>query len=235
MAKSVILVRHGDDPADDRVSLWLSANGFDPRIVRPFAGEDLPSDTAGIAGSVIFGGKYPAYETEEYPFLLREYAWIDRCMQAGIPLVGICLGAQMIAWRLGAEVGPPPGGEHEFGYYEISPTDAGRDVFPGPIHVAQAHYHTFGIPAGAERLAGSALYPNQAFRLGDRIYGFQFHPEVTAAGFRRWQDSPWAAYGQPGAQTRAEQDALMAEHDQRQEDWFHGFLERMFVRTPRSA
>lgn len=235
MAKEVILVRHGDDPPDDRVFTWLAANGFAPRIVRPFAGEDLPPTTEGIAGSVVFGGKYAVYETDEYPFLIREYEWIDRCMAAGLPLLGICQGAQMIAWRFGAEVGPPPGGEHEFGYYQITPTEAGRDLFPDTLHVAQAHYHTFGIPDGAERLAGSALYPNQAFRLGERVYGFQFHPEVTMAGFRRWQESPWAAYGKPGAQTRAEQDALMAEHDQRQEDWFHGFLTRLFPKAPLSA
>ncbi len=229
MAKEVCLVRHGDDPPDDRIVLWLAANGFAPRIVRPFAGEDLPASMDGIAGTVIFRRKYAAYETDEYPFLLREYDWIDRSMAAGLPLLGICQGAQMIAWRLGAEVGPPSGGEHEFGYYEIKPTEAGRDLFPDTLFVAQSHYHTFGIPAGAERLAGSSLFPNQAFRLGERIYGFQFHPEVTMAGFRRWQDAPWAAYGKPGAQTRAEQDVLMAEHDRHQEDWLHGFLERLFV------
>ena len=104
---------------------------------------------------------------------------------------------------------PPPSGLHEFGYYELQPTEAGRSVFPGALHVTQAHFHTFDIPAGAEHLATSALYPNQAFRYGDKTYAFQVHSEVTIEGFRRWQAAPWAAYGKPGAQSREEQDRLM--------------------------
>jgi GMP synthase (glutamine-hydrolysing) len=227
MSKRVILVRHGEDPADDRVFTWLVANGFEPVLVHPHAGEGLPVDTTGIAGSVIYGGRYPAYETDRNPFLDAEYAWIDRCIAQDLPLLGICLGAQMIAWRLGADVGPSPQGWHEFGCYEIIPTQAGRDILPGPIHVVQAHYHTFSLPPGAEHLATSALFANQAFRVGGRIYGFQFHPEVTIEGFRRSQDAPHANYGMPGAQTRAEQDVLLARQDARQADWFHGFLRQL--------
>ncbi len=83
------------------------------------------------------------------------------------------------------------------------------------------------------RLAESDLYPNQAFRWGARAYGVQFHPEVTIEGFRRWQNADWAAYGQPGAQTREEQDALMLAHDAAQAEWFYGFLESLFgARSP---
>jgi len=229
MSKRVILVRHGNDPPDDRIFLWMAENGFEPLVLKPFAGDELPGDAAGIVGSVVYGGPYAVYETERYPFLNREYEWIDRCMAADLPLLGICQGAQMIAYRLGAEVGPSPHGWTEFGSYEIEPTEAGRDILPGPIHVMQSHFHTFGIPPGAEHLATSALFPNQAFRVGARVYGLQFHPEVTVAGFRRWQDAPWANYGKPGAQTRAEQDETIARHDARQGDWLHGFLGRLFA------
>jgi GMP synthase (glutamine-hydrolysing) len=94
--------------------------------------------------------------------------------------------------------------------------------------MTQSHFHTFAIPEGAVHLASSPMYPNQAFRLGDKTYGFQFHPEVTIEGFRRWQSTPWAAYGKPGAQTKAEQDALMLAADARQADWFYGFLRKLF-------
>lgn len=229
MSRRIILIRHGDDPPDDRAYRWLARNGYEPQVVKPFAGEALPDSTDGIAGSIVYGGRYPAYETERYPFLNRENEWIDRCMGEGVPLLGICLGAQMIASRLGADVGPSPDGWHEFGCYEITPTEAGRDILPEPIHVTQAHFHTFSMPDDAEHLATSALFANQAFRVGERIYGVQFHPEVTMDGFRRWQDVMRANYGKPGVQTRAEQDDLLARHDARQGDWFHGFLARLLA------
>jgi GMP synthase (glutamine-hydrolysing) len=149
-------------------------------------------------------------------------------MAAGIPLLGLCQGAQQIARVLGAEVGPYDQPVHEFGYYPISPTPEGRDFLPETLKMTQAHFHTFAIPEGAVHLASSPMYPNQAFRYGDSTYGFQFHPECTIEGFRRWQANAWAPYGKPGVQTRAEQDALMLEADARQADWFYGFLRKLF-------
>ena len=227
--RKVVLVRHGDDPPDDRVSVFLHENGFEPVWRRPFAGEPLGPLGDDVAGSVVYGGKYAVYETAAYPFLLDEARWIEACMKKGVPLLGICQGGQQIAHVMGARVGPPASGAHEFGYYALTPTEAGRDLLPRPIHVAQAHFHTFDIPAGAEHLAGSDLFPNQAFRAGDTTYAFQFHPEVTIEGFRRWQASPWAYFGRPGAQSRAEQDRLMLLHDAAQAAWFYGFLRRLFA------
>lgn len=229
--RKVVLVMHGDDPPDDRVSVFLHRNGFEPVWRRPFAGEPLGEPGGDLAGSVVYGGKYAVYETTAYPFLLDEARWIEALMKKGVPLLGICQGGQQIAHVMGARVGPPPSGDHEFGYYELRPTAEGRDFLPAPVHVAQAHFHTFDIPAGAVHLAGSGLFPNQAFRAGDDTYAFQFHPEVTIEGFRRWQASPWAYYGKPGAQTREEQDRLMALHDAAQAAWFYGFLGRLFARS----
>lgn len=228
MKRKLLLVRHEAGPHDDRVSTFGVQNGFEVVYRHPFEGESIGELDDSIAGSVVFGGKYEAYETTRYPFLKDEARWIEACMTKGVPLLGICQGSQQIAHTLGAEVGPPESGVHEFGYYELTPTAAGRDVFPGPLHVTQAHFHTFGIPAGAEHLATSAMYPNQAFRYGASTYAFQFHPEVTIEGFRRWQAAPWAAYGKPGAQTREEQDRLMSAHDAAQAAWFYGFLGRLF-------
>ena len=85
----------------------------------------------------------------------------------------------------------------------------------------------FGIPEGAQRLASSDLFANQAFRYGDKIYGLQFHAEVTIEGFRRWQDSS-TYYGRQGAQTRREQERLMYAHDAAQADWFYALLAKLF-------
>lgn len=225
MAKRMVLIRHGDDPPDDRVYTYAAAAGLNPVVVRPFAGDELVFD-ADVSGSVIYGGKYCAAEANNPPFMAEEHRWIEKCMKAGAPLLGICQGGQQIAHVLGAYTGPREHGLHEFGYYEIRPT--GGDLLPGPLLVSQSHFHEFGLPAGAELLAESDWYPQQAFRYGPSTYAFQFHAEVTPACFRRWQGAEWAAYGKPGAQTREEQDRLQALHDKAQHDWFMGFLAGLF-------
>ena len=231
MAGKMILVRHGDDPPDDRVVTYAVGAGYEPVLVHPFRGERLPETTAGVVGSVVYGGPYNVFEEHLHPFLHDEASWIRACMEDGVPLLGLCQGGQQIARVLGAEVGPYESPVHEFGYYPISPTPEGRDFLPETIPMTQAHFHTFAIPEGAVHLASSPAYPNQAFRMSERTYAFQFHPECTIEGFRRWQSTPWAAYGKPGAQTREEQDALMPEADRRQAAWFYGFLERLFGRA----
>lgn len=231
MARQLVLVRHGDDPPDDRVVAFAVQAGFEPVFRRPFRGDRLGTPGPDVAGSVIYGGPFNVFEEDRHPFLNDEADWIRACMARDIPLLGICQGAQQIARVLGAHVGPHDDRIHEFGYYPVSPTEAGRDFLPETLHMTQAHFHTFDIPEGAVRLASSPAFPNQAFRHGARTFGMQFHPECTIEGFRRWQAAPWAAYGKPGAQTRAEQDRLMAEHDARQADWFYGFLEKLFGRA----
>lgn len=226
--RTLVLVRHGDDPPDDRAVTFAVTRGFTPLILRPFRGEALPASAMGIAGSVIYGGPFNVFEEDRHPFLNAEADWIRACMAEDVPLLGICQGAQQIARVMGAHVGPPESGVHEFGYYPVSPTPEGRDFLPETLHMAQAHFHTFALPQGAVHLASSPLYPNQAFRIGARTFGLQFHAECTIEGFRRWQSRPWAAYGKPGSQGRAEQDALMLQHDARQAEWFYGFLDRLF-------
>jgi GMP synthase (glutamine-hydrolysing) len=228
VTRKLILVRHGDDPPDDRVVTFAVRNGFEPVLCRPFKGEALPKAGPDVAGSVIYGGPFNVFEEDRYPFLNAEADWIRLCLAQEIPLLGICQGAQQIARVLGAWVGPLDPPVHEFGYYPVSPTQEGRDVLPETLYMTQAHFHTFAIPQGAVHLASSPLYPNQAFRYGARTYGFQFHPECTIEGFRRWWSNAWAPYGKPGVQSREEQAALMARHDERQAEWFYDFLSRLF-------
>lgn len=228
MSARVLIIRHGDDPPDDRVNTFLHTRGFEPITIRPCNGDPVPQLDGSFVGSVVHGGPFNVFEEEQHPFLREEHRWILQCLEHEVPLLGICQGAQSIAYVLGAEVGPLESGVHEFGYYEVRPTPEGAAFLPGPLHMTQAHFHTFAIPAGATRLAESDLFPNQAFCHGTTTYGFQFHPEVTIEGFRRWQNATWAAYGQPGAQTREQQDELMLAHDAAQAAWFYGFLESLF-------
>lgn len=228
MARRVVLIKHEDSPRDDRASVWLAARGFALDWRHPFDGDDLGKPGDDVAGTVLYGGAPSVTEPDRYPFLVGEARWVERCVRRDIPTLGLCLGGQVIANALGARVGPSAHGFHEFGYYPLFPSAAGRPMFPEALVVTQAHYHEFAIPDGATLLAKSALYPHQAFRYGARTFAFQFHPEVTIAGFRRWQDAEWAPWDMPGVQSRDEQDALAAEHDRAQHAWFTGFLETLF-------
>ncbi len=230
MARRVVLIKHEDGPTDDRAATWLTAQGFALDWRAPFAGDALGAPDGGIAGTVIYGGPQGIPEIDRHPFLAEEARWIEGCLRRDIPVLGLCLGGQVLAHALGAEVRPGPEGLHEFGYYPLYPTEAGRDVIPEGLVVAQAHYHEFAVPEGAELLARSALYPHQAFRTNGTAFGFQFHPEITVEGFRRWQDAPWAPWGEPGVQPRDEQDQVALQHDPAQHAWFLGFLEGLFGR-----
>ncbi|MFL4469847.1 glutamine amidotransferase [Tateyamaria armeniaca] len=231
MDKRLLCVRHGDGPMDDRITTWCGARGVRLDARRPWKGDILGEVSDDLAGVVIYGGNYNASDTDLHPFLLEEYRMIDAAMKADVPLLGLCQGAQMIAHHLGAWAGAPEHGNHEFGWYEVSPTKDGTDVFPKPMHFAQAHFHTFDLPKGARHLARSPLFENQAFACGDKVMGFQFHPEQTIPGFQRWQarGEGWGRYTEPGVQQREEQAALMLEHDAAQGAWFTSFLDRYFA------
>ena len=228
MTGRVVSIRHGAGPYDDRVAAFFAGRGVTVEERAPFKGQALGLPDGTVAACVIYGGPFNAFALDEHPFLREENRWLEGCMAEGIPLLGICQGAQQIAHLLGAEVGPQAGEPHDFGYYPIHPTEAGEGFLPDGLHVSQCHYHGFDLPGGAEHLAYSEAFANQAMRYGETTYAFQFHPEATRAGFRRWQEAPWAAYGKPGVQTREEQDALGAAYDQAQHDWFMAFLDVFF-------
>ncbi len=228
MSKRVVLVYHNEGPVDDRAFSYLKQAGYSLDLRRPFLGDSLDAPDGDVAGSVVYGGPFVPAEEAQHSFLQDEHRWIADCIDKEIPLLGICQGAQSIAHVLGAKTGPRPEGLHEFGYYQVRPTEAGKDLLPEPLYLCQSHFHEFETPENAELLAESDWYPQQAFRYGPSTYAFQFHAEVTPDGFRRWQQAKWAAFGKPGAQSKEEQDKLMAAHDEAQHNWFMSFLEKLF-------
>lgn len=137
---------------------------------------------------VVLGGPVGVYETQAYPFLEEERQLLARRLASGRPILGICLGAQMIAAALGAKVAPM--GHKEIGFSSLSLTEAGR---VGPLRhlegVPVLHWHgdAFEIPEGAESLAATQLCATQGFAIGRNVLGLQFHPEVNAcASIERW-------------------------------------------------
>jgi GMP synthase-like glutamine amidotransferase len=158
------------------------------QVVRLDSGDALP-DPSSLGGVVVMGGAMGVHDTEEFPWLEAERRWIARTVDAGLPVLGVCLGAQQLAAALGATVttGPAP----EIGVGEVALTAVGRaDPVLGPEgdRVAVIHWHgdTFDIPDGAVRLATGDRYANQAFRYGDFAYGLQFHVEVDEAMADAW-------------------------------------------------
>lgn len=230
MDTRLLCIRHGDGPMDDRITTWCGANQVRCDARRAWQGQDVGEITDDLIGVVVYGGIYNAYDTDKHPFLKDEYRMIDAAMRANIPLFGICQGAQMIAHHLGAWAGAPTHGLHEFGWYEVTPTPDGTDLFPEPMHFAQAHFHTFDLPGGARHLARSDTFENQAFAIGDTVLSVQFHPEQTIAGFMRWQEraNDWGRWTEPGVQDRDTQTKLMLDHDATQGAWLRGVMDRYF-------
>ncbi|MDE2476553.1 MAG: glutamine amidotransferase [Alphaproteobacteria bacterium] len=136
---------------------------------------------------VVLGAPISAYEEEKYPFLIDELRLIGHRLSVSLPVLGICLGAQLMARALGAPV--YPGKSKEIGWAPIDLADAVRGT---PLHhlagLPVLHWHgdTFDLPEGAVRLASTAITLNQAFAAGSTALGLQFHVEVEERGFERW-------------------------------------------------
>jgi len=142
---------------------------------------------------IIMGGPMAVYEMDRTPYLQEEARLIKKAVKAGKHVLGVCLGAQMLAQVLGARV--YPGGEKEIGWYEVTLTEEGmRDGCMAELavddgktaQVFQWHGDTFDLPEGAVCLASSEPYPYQAFRYSDRVYALQFHIEVTPGIVSGW-------------------------------------------------
>ena len=140
---------------------------------------------------VVLGGPIGVYESRAYPFLDHEIACIRKRLEDQRPILGICLGAQLMAAALGARVYPGAHGS-EIGWMPLHANDTERCpewfaplLAPG-LHVFHWHGDTFDVPAGATRLAGSDRYQNQVFTYGQSALALQFHPEVIAADLEAW-------------------------------------------------
>lgn len=188
MPKTVIAIRHV--PFEDLGSFEGVLAQRDYRIQYVEAGMDdvrlalrLHPDVL-----VILGGPIGAYEDDMYPFLRDEFELVEQWLKIDAPLLGICLGSQIMARALGARV--YPGNRKEIGWAPIRLTEEGSRTclrhLGSETRVLHWHGDTFDRPHGAVRLASTALYENQAFSYGKRALALQFHPEVTPTGLERW-------------------------------------------------
>ena len=225
MPEKVLLIQHMDDGRRDRVASHLSRRGFALQWCNPSRGDALPGHDEDHAAVVVYGGIQSVNDAEHHAYMRAELDWVRRWVADDRPYLGLCLGGQLLARALGADVGPHPGGLHEIRFVPIAPTQAGKTILPGPLHVYQWHHEGFAIPDGGELLATGEVYPNQAFRAGRRAFGLQFHPEATAQMRDEWLDASAHMLSEPGAHGRERQQADARRFDQPMADWLLNLID----------
>ena len=188
MNRTVLIIRHMPQESAGTLEAALPAAGLQVRYVDLFreVPDKLPLDEA--SGLVVLGGPMNVDEVDRYPFLKLDVEWIQQALEAKLPLLGICLGSQLLAKALGARVYRNP--VKEIGWYPLEWLPAAGDdpLFArhGTATVFQWHGDTFDLPSDAILLARGSSCHHQAFRWGPNAYALQFHIEMTAEMIGDW-------------------------------------------------
>jgi GMP synthase (glutamine-hydrolysing) len=186
-SKQAIVLQHAEFEGPARVAELLAAAGYENRVLRLHRGDAVPSEMDRESPLIVMGGSMGVGDIgrPDFPFLADEVRLLGRRIEEDAPVVGICLGAQLLAHAAGAAVYPMTlhgAAALEVGWAPIRiHRETGDDSLEGlPSEVSVLHWHgdMFDVPPGATRLASSAACPNQAFRLKRRLFGLQFHCEV---------------------------------------------------------
>lgn len=190
---SVLVLRHVPHEHPGRLGPALQARGFHTRTIDFFADAHARPSLDAVAALLVMGGPMNVDEATRYPFLATGVRLIERALAQSLPVLGICLGSQLLAKALGARV--YPNARKEIGWYPIFPTPAARDdLLLQPFHPRETVFHwhgdTFDLPAGAVLLVRSAVCQHQAFRYGTTAYGVQFHVETTPDMLSAWLAVP---------------------------------------------
>ncbi len=179
----VLVLQHAEAEGLGTFAQVLRARGIKSRTVRMFAEDAIPRTLEGTQGLIVMGGPMGVYEQEAFPFLRDELALIEDALKHAQPVLGVCLGSQVLAAALGSRV--YKGKKKEIGWHPVTLSDGSRrdSVWQGcqPVFVA-FHWHgdVFDLPRGAVHLASSKLTPTQAFLHSSNAYGILFHIETTS-------------------------------------------------------
>jgi GMP synthase (glutamine-hydrolysing) len=194
----LLVVQHEPSAPPGLLAPAAAATGVELQVVEA-PDQPVPLTLDGADGLVVLGGVMDADETDAYPHLARTMDLVRDAAARSAPTLGICLGAQLAAAALGGRAYQGPAGE-ELGWTKVELTEAGRgDPVTGalqePAELFEWHHDTFDPPPGATLLAGGAVYPSQAFRLGG-VVAVQFHPEVDAPLLAGWwaESTPQPSY-----------------------------------------
>lgn len=231
--KPVLLVLHQAHSTPGRVGTRLRALGHPLDIRRPCTGQTLPESLAEHAGAIVFGGPMSANDGED--FIRAELDWLSVPLEEGAPFLGVCLGAQLLARKLGARVGPHKDGHVEIGFYGLTATEAGRHLLEWPDRVHHFHSEGFSLPAGATLLAEGETFENQAFAYGPAAFAVQFHVELTTAMVHRWTSRSATEVPRTGAQPAPLHFHGRALHDWKTSRFLDSFVELWLARDPRQS
>ena len=226
----ILIVLHQEHSSPGRVGQLLAAAGYHLDIRRPPLGDPLPETLEDHRGAVVFGGPMSANDQDE--FVRRETDWLAVPLKENRPLLGICLGAQMLVNHLGGKVEGHGDGLVEIGWSPLKATEDGARLMDWPDMVYQFHREGFSLPSGSTLLASAETYPNQAFRHGENAWGIQFHAELTRVMMQRWVVRGAHRFVLPGAQLGRDHLGGRMLWDTRLRMWLAQFLDLIFEGKP---
>ncbi|HMC67671.1 MAG TPA: type 1 glutamine amidotransferase [Mycobacteriales bacterium] len=206
------MVQHTAHEGLGNLLQWLPAVGLDVHPIHPYLGHRVPPSVEGDA-LIVLGGPMGAYDDAEAPWLPATRELLSTAIDDGVPTLGICLGAQMLAVAAGGEVRRGDAGP-ELGLGNVDVPVGDQLLTAGSMPVVQWHYDAVTrLPDGAELLASSDAYRVQAFRVGDVAWGLQFHVEATPDMVAEWarEDGVSDEVADP---VRAADDALRSAGDE---------------------
>jgi GMP synthase-like glutamine amidotransferase len=184
--KPIAILQHVDSDGPAYFTEYLARHGLHWRLFAAFRGDALPERIEAYAGFAILGG--PMSANDDLPHLRRAEELVRAAIAADVPVIGHCLGGQVMAKALGAEVSAAASPEIGWTNLEAKSAAAARRWFGGARRFVQFQWHheAFALPPGAEWLAASACCPYQAFAVGDKHLAMQFHTEVDGAKVTEW-------------------------------------------------
>ena len=219
-----LVVTHSPSEGPGTLTGWFAAAGVELDVVSPWDGDELPANPTEYDALVVLGGPQQAYDDGSAPWLPATKELLRAAVRERVPTLGICLGAQLMAEALGGRVEKGADGV-EAGPRLVAKRDASWDdeLFgdvPFTPTVVQWHEDAIvDLPPGAVLLASSSKYANQAFRVGDRAWGVQFHIETPPEMVRHWGEHYTAAVVEAGLDPAALAERTVAELDEVEACW----------------
>lgn len=220
--EKIVIFKHSRSWSGDRCSQILESMGYKIDWCYPQEGNPLPNPER-YRAAIIFGCRNSVNDSE--PWINQELRWVESCLNADCPYLGICFGGQLLAKVLGAKVAKHEDNLTEVGFTEIFPNKQTGDDLTMPQKLFQWHNEGFELPADSTLLCSGERFNNQAFRYKNRHYGLQYHPEVNHSVIAQWfrDNEDFESEGLDRA-SRNRHLAYARQHDDTITDWFSSFL-----------